>query len=80
MPPLPPAPAVADQAVLLEQTQQLLEAAPRLAFEKASLLREPVLRERLRRDAFLALTRTQPKVSPSALPSPSRSSSTRADR
>lgn len=68
MPPLPPAPAVADQAALFEQAQQLLEIAPRLAFEKASLLRNPILRERMRRDAYLALTRSQPKDAAALLP------------
>lgn len=38
-----------------------MEISPRLAFEKVSLLRDPVLRERLRRDAFLAMTRSRPK-------------------
>lgn len=68
MPPLPPAPAVADQAALFEQAQQLLAVAPRLAFEKASLLREPILRERMRRDAYLSLTRTNPKEAATLLP------------
>ena len=68
MPPLPPAPAVADQAALFEQTQQLLEIAPRLAFEKASLLRDPILRERMRRDAYLSLARSNPKEAAALLP------------
>jgi len=68
MPPLPPAPAVADQASFLEQAQQLMEIAPRLAYDKASLLRDPLLRERLQRDAFLALTRVQPRDAAALLP------------
>lgn len=68
MPPLPPAPAIADQASFLEQAQQLMEIAPRLAYEKASLIRDTLLRERLQRDAFLALTRVQSKDAAALLP------------
>ena len=68
MPPLPPAPAVADQAAFFEQARELMEIAPRLAFEKASLLRDPLLRDRLRRDAFLAMTRRQPQEAAALLP------------
>lgn len=68
MPPLPPAPAVADQAALFEQAQQLMGMAPRLAFDKASILRAPILRERMRRDAYLALTRSNPKEAAALLP------------
>ena len=68
MPTPPPAPAVIAQADLLEQAQQLLDLAPRLAFDKASLLHDPLLRERLRRDAFFALARTQPEQAAALLP------------
>jgi len=68
MPYPPPAPAVADQGTLLEQAQQLMEIAPRLAYDKAALLRDPLLRERLQRDAFLALTRLNPKEAAALLP------------
>jgi len=68
--PLPPAaPAVAGQAAVLDQTQQLLEISPRLAFDKAALLRDPILRERMRRDAFLALSRLRPEDAAALLPS-----------
>jgi len=68
MPPLPPAPAVADQSPILDQARQLMEIAPRLAFDKASLLRDPLLRERLRRDAFLTMTRLRPRDAAAVLP------------
>ncbi len=61
MPPLPPMLAAIDQAAMLEQVQQLMELSPRLAFEKASLVRDALLRERLRRDAFVEMARTRPK-------------------
>jgi len=73
MPPLPPAPAIADQAATLEQARHLMEIAPRLAFEKASLIRDPLLRDRVRRDAFLAMSRTQPNHAAALLPQVVRS-------
>lgn len=68
MPPLPPAPAIVEQTPLLDQVRQLLEVAPRLAFEKAALLRDPLLRDRERRDAFLALARAHPDQAAALLP------------
>lgn len=66
--PLPPLPAAADQAAVLEQTQQLLTLSPALAFAKAAALHDPLLRERLRRDAFIAMARTQPRDAADNLP------------
>lgn len=68
MPTPPPAPAVAIQSDILEQAQRLIEAAPQLAFEKAGLLHDPLLRDRLRRDAFFALARSQPQQAAALLP------------
>jgi hypothetical protein len=68
MPPLPPAPAVADQVSILEQAQRLTEIAPRLAYKTVSSIRDTLLRERLQRDAFLALARVQPKDAAELLP------------
>jgi hypothetical protein len=59
--------AAAEPAVLLEQVQDLAEAAPRLAFEKAAQIRDPILRERLRRDAYLALARSRPREAAAVL-------------
>ncbi len=62
MPPIPPPlAAAAEPATVLEQVQDLAETAPRLAFEKAAQLRDSLLRERLRRAAYLAMARTRPR-------------------
>jgi len=68
MPPPPPAPAVVAQADVFEQAQQLVAVAPQLAFEKAALLHDPLLRDRLRRDSFFALARARPEQAAALLP------------
>jgi len=42
------------------ETKALLAAAPRLAFEKAGLLRDPLLRDRMRRFAFVEMAARAP--------------------
>jgi hypothetical protein len=72
MPPFaspPPAPSAAEQGALLEEWQRLLSVAPRLAFEKASLIREPLLRDRMRRDAFFAMAARDPHSAAQSLAS-----------
>ncbi|MBM3764265.1 MAG: hypothetical protein FJW32_02650 [Acidobacteria bacterium] len=61
--------AVAEQRAVYAQVRELVSIAPKLAFEKTALLRDPLLRSRLRKAAYLALAARAPEDAAKLLPS-----------
>lgn len=52
---------VAEQGAVYAQVRELLAIAPKLAFEKTALVRDPFLRSRLRKAAYVALAAHAPE-------------------
>jgi len=61
--------AVAEQRAVYAQVRELVSIAPKLAFEKTALLRDPLLRSRLRKAAYIALAARAPEDAAKLLPS-----------
>ena len=59
---------VAKQGAVYAQVRELLAVAPRLAFEKTALVRDPLLRSRLRKAAYVALAARAPEDAAALLP------------